>query len=368
LLDVEILENNKYVNIFNTLYENKNILLTPNSKPFFIFNNSVLGESDPGIDAGGLTKTVFYELSKYLIDENSPFFVKDEITGLYSLKMYTGNDKETHYSKLYFLGQLFGLALKFEQMIEINLDPILLYQLTHTLSSDKVTKEIVEKIINELDSSLLKTLPYMCYNNVMAQTNYVCIYNEDGEIIDESELEKETNHKISYFIKGQKDYNRFFIKGFRSQINIKESKIDKLPLNKLNELIAGITNTDLQTFNSHINYINFTSEQKNILKQIIDEHIKKNGEKKYLEMLLMVMSGFPKISPTGYKQSNVLRFELNENIEPKPIDIHSCFNQFIINPKLFDEYLNASNKEQSELYKIFSLDTLKKLSLDFSSA
>lgn len=85
-------------------------------------------------------------------------------------------------------------------------------------------------------------------------------------------------------------------------------------------------------------------------------------------MLLLVMTGTTKIPSTGYPQNNQLRFELDPFIEPKPIDIHSCFNQFIINPKLFISYSSNSNKEETELVTTFGMDTLIRLSVDFSSA
>ena len=367
--DVEKIKQLNEINIFNSLYSQKDIILTPNSKPFFIFYNIINGQRDAGIDAGGLTKTVFHELSKYLTSSNSPFFEKDEDTKLYGLKTYTRHDKDLHNNKLYFLGQLFGLAIKLKLTIEINLNPILLYQLTHTLSSNKITKELVSKIINELNPNLLNKTPYVCYNERLEQTySGVCFYNEEGEQIEISDLEAETNKKISSSIKEHLNSNKYFIKGFRNQIDIKKSQIDRLPLNKLDELIAGISNTNLTIFNSHINFINFTTEQIDILKQIINQHIALSDEKTYLETLLLVMTGSNKIPAIGYPHSNKLRFELQGYIEPKPIDIHSCFNQFIINPRLLQEYIRASNKKETELYTTFDIQTLKGFTQDFSSA
>jgi len=56
-----------------------------------------------------------------------------------------------------------------------------------------------------------------------------------------SDLEAETNKKISLYIKKHINSNKYFIKGFRKQIDIKKSQIDRLPLKKLNELITGIS-------------------------------------------------------------------------------------------------------------------------------
>ena len=307
-------------------------------------------------------------MSKYLTGSNSPFFEKDDDTKLYELKTYTGVNKDLHNQKLYFLGQLFGLAIKLNLTIEINLNPILLYQLTHTLSSNKIDKELISKIINDYNPNLLNKTPYVCYNGSLAQSHNVCIFNEEGEQIDMIDLEIETNKKISLSIKEHNVSNKYFIKGFRNQIDIKKSQIDRLPLKKLDELIAGISNANLRIFYSNVNFINFTQEQKNILKQIIDQHIQINDEKTYLETLLLVMTASNKIPANGYPSNNKLRFELNESIEPKPIDIHSCFNQFIINPKLVNEYISATNKEDTELYTTFDIRTLKGFTHDFSSA
>ena len=260
------------------------------------------------------------------------------------------------------------MAIKLKLTIEINLNPILLYQLTHTLSSNKITKELVSKIINELNPDLLNKTPYVCYNDILAQSHNVCIFNEEGEPIEASDLEAETNKKISSSIKEHLNSNKYFISGFRNQIDIKKSQIDRLPLNKLDELIAGISNTNLEIFNKHINFIDFTPEQIDILKQIINQHIALSDEKTYLETLLLVMTGSNKIPAIGYPHSNKLRFELQGNIEPKPIDIHSCFNQFIINPRLVQEYIRASNKKETELYTTFDIKTLKGFTQDFSSA
>ena len=354
------------INIFDTLYTYKNIILQPNSKPFFIFVDITNGERDEGIDAGGLTRTVFHELSKYL-SSSTKYFEQDADTKLFKLKMYTSITPE-HMDKLYFLGQLFGLAIKLKQIVEINLDPFLLYELTHNLTKDEISETLVNKIINELNPDLFNKTPYICYNKDLAISKFVCMYNEDGDEIDIDNLKEETTNKIKSSYETSNEINKYFISGFRKQINISKSKINKLPLKLLDELIAGLTKIDYSVFLSYLNFINFTNEQKNILLNIIKNNICIYGEKKYLEMLLLVMTGTTKIPSTGYPELSKLRFEKNSHIEPKPIDIHSCFNQFIINPKLFVSYFTTPNKEKTELVLTFSLDTLRRLSVDFSAA
>ena len=358
------------INIFDTLLENKLKLLLPNTIPFFIFHNiTIEGHRDDGIDVGGLTRTVFYELSKYLTNKNSPYFEQDTFTKLYTLKHYSGKDKYLHYLKLYFLGQLFGLAIKLNKIIGINLDPILLYQLTHTLCSNEITKAFIGKILCDLNSQLVNKNPYMCYNTILAQNKNICIYNEDGEQIELNDLEKETTYKIISSLKAHKENNKFFIKGFREQINIKTSKINRLPLKKLDELIAGISDINFKIFLSNINFIGFNSEQKEYLLNIIKNNICISGEQIYLETLILVMTGSNKIVSSGYPEHNKLRFELSNNLEMfKPIEIHSCFNQFIINVELFNRYMNNSNEKRydNDYNYIFSLGYLKTLSQEFN--
>ena len=52
----------------------------------------------------------------------------------------------------------------------------------------------------------------------------------------------------------------------------------------------------------------------------------------------------------------------------KPIEIHSCFNQFIINVELFNRYMNNSNEKRydNDYNYIFSLGYLKTLSQEFN--
>lgn len=117
-------------------------------------------------------------MSKYPTSFNFPFFEKKNDTKLYILKTYSGSYKDLHNLKLYFLGQLFGSDIKVNHTIEINFNPILLYQLSHILSSNKITKELVSKIINEFNPNLLIITPCVCYNNSLAQTHNVHIFNK----------------------------------------------------------------------------------------------------------------------------------------------------------------------------------------------
>jgi len=225
------------INIFNTLFDNKNILLTPNSKPFFIFIDKITEEREEGIDAGGLTRTVFNELSLVLLKK---YFTIDDDTKLCKLKYFSD---ESVKDKIFFIGQLFGLAIKLNQTIQINLDPILLYQLTHELDVDNLSEDIIRQIIIDYDEKLLKTYPYQCYNkDLICELNLkgICLVDDENEVINtNNDYKKETTKKIIEGLKKNNIITQEFIKGFRSQIDITKSKIDNLPIKQLDILIAG---------------------------------------------------------------------------------------------------------------------------------
>lgn len=121
-------------------------------------------------------------------------------TKLFKLKVYT-TITQKHKNKLYFLGQLFGLAIKLKQIVEVNLDPILLFQLTHNLTSTQITEKLINKIINELNPDLFNKTPYICYNKNLALSNFVCMYNDEGDEINIENLKEETTKKLNHLLK-----------------------------------------------------------------------------------------------------------------------------------------------------------------------
>ncbi len=349
----------KEINVFYRLFQEKDTLLFPNSRPNFYFENYNTYKKDSGIDAGALTRTVFNELSLYLSER---YFTKDDITQLYGLKTVSTEMSD----KIYFIGQLFGLAIKLKLQINIELNPFLLYQLTHDLDIYELNEIQIKNIIKDYDKNLLKIPPYICYNLESYNEPGIayCKYNSEGKLIDTTNYVEETTRKIIISLEESAQTTNYFVRGFREQINIETSQIDKLQLKTLNVLISGIKELDFDIFKSHLKFINFNNSQKEILLKIIEDHIKKNNEKEYLQALLETMTASPKIPPLGYSVDHPLRFEISTSLGERQTDIHACFNQFIINEILFESY---DGTETSDLYKLFSIELLKSMVKDFCS-
>jgi hypothetical protein len=205
-------------NVFETLYQNQHIL---QGKPFFIFFNETTQTEDAGRDAGGLTSAVFKLLSDFFTDRDSIYFEKTDDFYIIKNNSTTGLDLD----RLNFLGKLFAYAIKLRQLIDIELHPLLLYQMLHN-DFDTINSEKIKSIIENFNPSLLETHPYSCFKSPI--TDDKCKYDMDGEPLvegngdsdAESEVEVEEATKI---IKTRllTPYVRNFIDGFRSQINIK---------------------------------------------------------------------------------------------------------------------------------------------------
>jgi hypothetical protein len=392
----------KNYNLFETLFEYRTELLVPNSLPFFIFWNVATSKRDEGIDAGGLTKTVFTYLSNSLF--KLIFFVKDPETNLFRLKTLSDKElnKDDNKNKLYFIGQLFGLAIKLNLTIQINLDPLLLYQLAHDIDLFNFNKELVLSIIDDYNSELLENMPYLCFDInpdtfISLELKHKCLYNDQGntivnfenlelnqnKIINMTEInniKNETINRIIEEIKEKEQVTEIFVSGFRSQINIKKSKINRLPLNLLNNLISGIVAKDYTTLFKNLQFVNFTPIQQTQLIEILKNQICTNIQSKYISLLIMVMTSSYSIPANGYPPINPLRFEIKNLGGIKPAEIHSCFNQFIINKKLFDDYIIANSNSNSnsnpsvkpnkdtELYHLFDIESLEELKNAFSIA
>ena len=93
------------------------------------------------------------------------------------------------------------------------------------------------------------------------------------------------------------------------------------------------------------------------------------------------MTGTNRIPGNGYPDDSKLRFYLIDT-QDKYIDIHSCYNQFMIKTSLFTDHKKNKfiyNKEgteetkgeiqgQTELFRFFTYDILKDLESTFNSA
>jgi hypothetical protein len=238
-------------NVFETLYQNQHIL---SGKPYFVFFNNTTQTQDSGIDAGGLTSGVFKILSEFLSDKDSIYFDKND--DFYIIK--EDGKSELDPDKIIFLGKLFAYAIKLRQLIDIELHPLLLYQMIHD-DFDSISGEKIKSIIENFKPSLLETHPYSCLKSTI--TDITCKYDIDGEPLTNGEngevgevVEVEEATKI---IKRRllTPYVHNFIDGFRSQINIKTTKLEKLPLKLFSELICG---SDIKlTYENLMKYLTF---------------------------------------------------------------------------------------------------------------
>ena len=330
-------------NIINTLFDSKEILLKPNSKPFFKFINS-----NTTIDAGGLTKTVFYLLSQELAHH----FVYDKRVGFFNLN-------PSSKLNIYFVGQLFGLAIKLKQLIEIKLSPFLLYQMIKDDFDNLDTKLIID-LLNDYDPELINSYehPYSCYKNNFSKMNKYCNYNIiDNTIIKNEDIANETTTYIKLFNDGLKFLSTQFIAGFRNQIDVKLINLDKLSLKDFSNLITGIFELNYDLFIRNLKFKSFTDyEQINIIKFIIKQH--SINDNNYLKTLLLAMTGSTTMPSVGYgnKPLHIQIINIDSDVG---FEFHTCFNQLIINKILFDEYLISENKEQTKLFLGLNIYSLK---------
>jgi len=357
------------INIFEILYEYKEILLIPNSKPFFKYYNLTDKSFDDAIDSGGLTKNVFYLLSKYFGKTKSNlYFTQDSDTKLYTLKAFTKKPSKEEIDKIYFIGQLFGLAIKLSQLIEIELDLFLLYQMANDDFYWSNTKKI-KSIINDYDSTLLNSnYPYACYNSNIAQSKPSCNFtiNNEGEYIeiDLANIPNETTKKIIETNKSNKDQIDNFVRGFRSQIDIEITKLNRLPLKQFNELIYGIKTNNYDLLIEHLEFNNFSDiKQINSIKKLISDNIKIDPD--YIDKLLLVITGTTKIPSIGYPKDNRLRIEISDGVKI-PYEVHTCFNQMLINKNIFNKYYCVEKKEETELFAGLTSEFLTNISNDWN--
>ena len=79
------------------------------------------------------------------------------------------------------------------------------------------------------------------------------------------------------------------------------------------------------------------------------------------------ITGYPDENFYGYIREKSLRIEIATDAKV-PYDVHSCFNQMILNKSSLDEYILSSNKESTKLYEYLTYDTLMAVSKLFNQA
>jgi hypothetical protein len=369
--------------VFNTLFKEKDILLSMSEKkilkPFFKFFNPEKNEFNKSIDAGGLTKTVF---NLFSIEVANNFFDFDKETTFYTLKSSLGLNpitRDSYIKKIFFIGQLFGFAILLGQLIKIKLNPFTLYQMVRDDFMSVDTNKIIS-ILNEYDPNLINNYkyPFSCYNE--DYFNEMCEYtrdeDENGMPLKTDNIPEETTKKIKEdYTSTEENLLKYFIDGFRSQIDIKHFKLNRLNLKEFSELITGKEVLNYDIFISYLKFKNFNNdEQKDKIKNLINSFIEKDP--KYLEKLLEVITGataipvqgFPNDFPVeGSSGEYPLHFLLREYTDASS-EFHTCFNQLIINKSVLDDYLNSSDPEQTELYSIFEPENLVKQINRYSAA
>jgi hypothetical protein len=350
-------ENNKIFdidnqnNIFETLYKNKNHLLK--NKPYFVYYNNSIKTQDNPIDDGGLTNNVFYLLSNFLKNKYSNYLTKSD--DYYTISPSTNIDN----NKMHFLGELFGFAIRQRLVIEIELHPLLLYQMINDDFNSIGYGKIIS-IINDFDSKLLQVHPYSCLKSN--------ITDKDCDLDSELTRMPENTDDYTKRIEGVKKIKEYvfysveksikeFIDGFRKQINVVDSQLNMLPLKSFSQLICG---SDIElTYENLMKYLqfeNFNSVDKiDSIKNLIKSKI--DSDSNWLKLFLFALTNKTKIPINGYEK-NKLIILLNSYVSP-PYVIHTCYNLMDLNKNTFDEYFNSTNKSETSLYTAFSSTVLK---------
>ncbi len=365
-------------NMFTQLYHSKAVLDQVNPKPFFIFYNMLTNVRQEGIDAGGLTKTVFLRLSDLL---NSPefsfFLVKDPQTRYFRLNIIPASElTEDIRLKITFLGQLFGIIIKLKQQIYIDLDPFLLYQMVNNDFYTLTPQQIIQ-ILTDFDQRIFNYNPYKCFSEDGWRDDQNCQWVEnvedvEGDLVPAEIANRfaETSTKIKEAFRLTNEITTLFITGFRSSFPIYNIFSGK-PVRLLDMVIVGNRNLTLEVLLTTIRFVGFTDEQIDYMKEIIRGNYEDAGStKEYLEKLLELITGTARMPSGGYPQQHPLSIKLTPTSRV-PYDIHTCFNYIEINIQRFIEAFSGGmdSLRTSNLYQSFSLLTINNvLAAGFNTA
>lgn len=373
-LDINVETN---INVFDQLYENKTKLL--NYKPLFTFKNIDTGSRDTSLDAGGLSKHAFVELSKYLTNPTlCKYFTKDQTTNIYDLNADYFNmvkiTPPTHKfddlkGKIFFLGQLFAYAIIQRVTINIDLNPFLLYQMIHDLDVEKLTVGDVKYLISDYGTNLVSKYPYACLDLNRGKRTSDCIHDKnENRVSDIRDIPMVNLEKIKEDIIHKCQITKIFVEGFRSQLNIVDTNVRYLNPYMLNIAISGINVVDYPSVMKHLHFVNFEQEDIHMLENLIKSHADNSTNdlkgNLYMRTFLMAITGSDVIPIAGYGVSE-LRIELNEYARV-PYEIHTCFNQMKINKDIFELYKTATDKTNTTLYDVMSEITLTNVSQLFN--
>ena len=380
VIDYEMIDHTKnfYIsereNVFETLFEKREFFI--NKKPFFkYFNRSSTPPAyDEGTDFGGLTTHVFSLLSNFFTGSSesscsasstsasstskkySDYFV--EYNGFYILNNIEGELSSERRDRLYFIGQLFAMAIKLRQIIEINLHPLLLYQILHN-DFDSITPAKILEIIEKF--GLSDTHPFSCFKTPITDIN--CNYDEMGlEIADKS-------GEAMNFLKSKMDNPsvKAFISGFRNIINVQITRLNMFPLKEFSKLISGSDiKLDYENLMKHLNFVGFNEVERKAVKDLIKE--KSDSDPDWVRAFLFAITNKNKIPISGFPSDKQLRIELKTFAENHPFIVHTCFNTMDLKKSALDEYINSENKTETKLYEYFNIETFKSIADQFNIA
>ncbi len=407
---IDVGKNKAIINLFNTLYENKDKLLEPGKKPYF--KEYIFGTDNPlpSIDLGGVTRTVFDNLSELLKSKLFELFIKDKDSKLLSLKSLSPPSRDlvnyeeelSKYRKnldeYKFLGALFGLAIKLGLQITVDLDPLLLYKMIHD-DFDSLTGENIIQIIDDYNPKLFKNTPYKCFSKDWDkgwEKDTYCKFNsETFETNTEDTVIPDTVEKIKEM--ANTDVNKLpldaFVSGFRDTLNIDAIGLKNKSIGVLDKLIVGERVMNFKKLLDNIVFDNFNSQDKidfikNIInlnlsdaidsaekqiranikpnesEEVIEKLVKETKlttEEEYIKKLVKFITGSSSIPAGGFTVSNPLIIQL-VYLGESVCTSHTCFNRIDIDKEQFNTAyqtkLDNGNIKETELYKTFSLPVL----------
>ena len=327
------------VDLFKTLYDNKEKFTDPLRKPFIIYYDVSTNKREEGIDANGLTAEMFQNLGSSIAKK---FFTSEDINGKsYVLfKAMTNVDIKTQ-QELKLLGELFALAIKTKNRIPIYLHPLLLYVMI-TGTFDPLDYETLTKIIELYDEKLFDVYPFICFKKPHDHMN--CFYNSGGENIDIDSMQQATLEKVNDILDEQKVAAVYFVNSFKSHFTNIPS-LYRLKLSDLELIIAGINELTLELIYKHLNFVDMTSNDVQAFKEVINMH---NTTDTYLKTFLRYITSSESIPAAGYGY-DLFRIEKTEMFTTAKAQ--TCFNKLSMNPRLFSEYRDAEDKTKTDLYK-----------------
>jgi len=392
--------NGKNTNIFKALMHHKEYFEDKNYNKYIVkFKLFNLEKCiyDQIIDAGGVRKIIFHELTKYI---ESTFFVIDTESQLYSFNVqyittYSDNKKK----ELNFLGVLYKYALAHNHTINIKLDPVIIYCLLYGQHAfENVTLSKFIDFIKESDNNILGVSPwnnliqdqykYPKFKSQISNTNNDLHLNwsiNDIPQYNNNNNNNNINYRSNshpreikftpekYFIQVKKIFykNKWAYDEFANGFN-NTSLLFKIKYNMklFNDYMLGVTDLNLTVLKEHLKCVNFDDRQKDYLFEIFKLCVEEcQNEKLWISQFLIAVTGINTIPTNGYMR-NPLTVRLRDitnmygDIEiPLALSSHTCANELEINKTLFNEKMNDNVYDIDDIFLMnFKYDQLKLLS------